>query len=230
MPMYKILIVEDDRDISEILQFNLENEGYLIEKVSSSEKALDLNLEEYHLILLDVMMAEMNGFTFAQKIKLDTKTASIPIIFITARIAESDVVKGLNLGAEDYVIKPFSIQILLAKIKNIFYRIQSKNSLVAVDIFEYKDLRVNLPKKEVTIKQKRINLTKTEFKLLVFLLQNSNKLFQRNEILAHLWEDTYVVPRTVDVHLTRLRKKIVPYGELIISKIGYGYSFITEDV
>ncbi|MGL4347055.1 MAG: response regulator transcription factor, partial [Chitinophagaceae bacterium] len=189
MPMYKILIVEDDRDISEILQFNLENEGYLIEKVSSAEKALDLNLEEYHLILLDVMMAEMNGFTFAQRIKLDTQTASIPIIFITARIAESDVVKGLNLGVEDYVIKPFSIQILLAKIKNIFYRIQSKNSLVVVDIFEYKDLRVNLPKKEVTIKQKRINLTKTEFKLLVFLLQNPNKLFQRNAILAHLWED-----------------------------------------
>lgn len=229
MPMYKILIVEDDIDISEILQFNLENEGYIADQVSSAEEALNLNLHQYHLILLDVMMGEMNGFKFAEKIKSDTSTASIPIIFITARIAENDVIKGLNLGAEDYIIKPFSIQILLAKIKNIFHRIQSQTT-IETNIFEYKDLKINLSKKEVTIKQKNINLTKTEFELLLLLIKNPNKLFQRNEILAKVWEDTFVVPRTVDVHLTRLRKKIVPYGDLIISKQGYGYSFKTEEV
>lgn len=223
----KILVVDDELDICELLQYNLETEGYEVVTANSAEEALALPLNDYALILLDVMMGEMSGFQMARKIKEDPSTSHIPIIFITALDDEDNTVKGLNIGADDYIAKPLSMKELKARVRVVLRRAslpliqKEENSNIY-----YEGITLVQKSKTVTLDGQDLTLTKLEYELLSLLLQNPGKVFSREDILAHCWpQDVYVLDRTVDVNITRLRKKIGRYGKQIKTRIGYGYCF-----
>jgi len=223
---YRLLIVEDEPDLCEILQFNLESEGYTVDVANSAEEALTKDLTQYNLLLLDVMMGQMSGFKLAQLLKSKAETKHIPIIFLTARVTENDVLTGFNTGADDYILKPFSIKVVAARIKAVLSRSASTDSQ-SNEVVRFETMEVDLNAKQVNIDGKSIELTKTEFELLALFVQNPTKVFSRESILSQVWtEDVYVTDRTVDVHITRLRKKIEPYGKNIVTRSGYGYCFI----
>ncbi len=220
----KILVVDDEKDLCEILQFNLENEGFDVDVAYSAEEALELDLSDFNLILLDVMMGEMSGFKMASLLKKEPQTSKIPIIFLTAREKENDMLTGFSIGADDYISKPFSIKEVIARVKAVIARSQHLN--LAEDI-NYKGLAINTEKKELSIDKEVIKLTKTEFELILLFLQNKNRILSRADIMEKVWgDDVYVTDRTVDVNIARLRKKIAPYGSLIITKQSYGYGFM----
>lgn len=227
----KILVVDDEQDICEILQYNLENEGYEVDVANSAEEALQLPLADYALILLDVMMAEMSGFQMARRLKVVPDTAVIPIIFITALDDEDNMVKGLNIGGDDYIAKPLSMKEVKARVKAVLRRSASTNkpnesSKEQADTILYEGITLCLDSKTATLDGNDLPLTRLEFELLSLLLQNPNRVFPREELLKHCWpQDTYVLDRTVDVNITRLRKKLGTYGNQIKTRIGYGYIF-----
>lgn len=225
--LMKILVVDDELDICELLQYNLETEGYEVVTANSAEEALKLPLKEYALILLDVMMGEMSGFQMARKIKDNPVTAHIPIIFITALDDEDNTVKGLNIGADDYIAKPLSMKEVKARVRVVLRRAslpliqKEENSNIY-----YEGITLVQKSKTVTLDGQELTLTKLEYELLSLLLQNPGKVFSREDILTHCWpQDVYVLDRTVDVNITRLRKKIGRYGKQIKTRIGYGYCF-----
>lgn len=223
---YRILVVDDEDDLCEILKFNLENEGYLVDTANSAEEALKLDLTCYHLLLLDVMMGEISGFKMANMLKKDKKTASIPIIFITAKDTENDMVTGFNLGADDYISKPFSLREVMARVKAVLRRTTSENMEEHIEMITYRGLVLDVNRKKVTIEGEPVSLTKKEFEILSLLLKNPNRVFSREDILTKIWNDeVYVLDRTVDVNITRLRKKIGDYGQNIMTRLGYGYCF-----
>lgn len=229
MNNYRILVVDDEEDLCEILKFNLENEGYEVDTAYSAEEALKLNLSAYHLFLLDVMMGEISGFHLARMIKLDAKTAHIPIIFITAKDTENDTIHGFNIGADDYISKPFSIREVLVRVKAVIRRTAHHAPKEQAERLVYKELVLDTIKKKVSISGVEIALTKKEFEILYLLLQNKGRVFSRETILEKVWqEDVYVLDRTIDVNITRLRKKIGAYGKCIVTRLGYGYCFETE--
>lgn len=227
----KILVVDDEQDICEIMQYNLETEGYEVVTANSAEEALELPLADFSLILLDVMMGEMSGFQFARKLKERPDTALIPIIFTTALDDEDNLVKGLNIGADDYIAKPLSIKEVKARVKAVLRRVAASRSEKMYNpqggqVVSYEDLVLNLNAKTVTLDGKDLSLTKLEFELLSLFLLNPGKTFARNDLLSRCWpQDVYVLDRTVDVNITRLRKKIGRYGKQIKTRIGYGYCF-----
>ncbi len=225
---YRILVVDDEEDLCEILKFNLENEGYLVDTANSAEEALRLELSGYDLLLLDVMMGEISGFKMASMLKKEKSTARIPIIFITAKDTENDTVTGFNLGADDYISKPFSLREVLARVKAVLRRTAPEGGAKA-DVGEqigYQTLLLDTGRKKVSIDGVEISLTKKELEILTLLLQNRGRVFSREEILAHVWSDeVYVLDRTIDVNITRLRKKIGEYGKCIVTRLGYGYCF-----
>lgn len=225
----KILVVDDEQDICEILQYNLENEGYEVVTANSAEEALTLPLADYALILLDVMMGEMSGFQMARKLKDKMETAHIPIIFITALDSEDNMVKGLNIGADDYIAKPLSMKEVKARVKAVLRRavpIEKPVVSPAPDVVRHEGITLNLNAKTATVDGQDLLLTKLEFELLTLFLQNPGKVFGRNDLLQRCWpQDVYVMDRTVDVNITRLRKKIGEYGKLIKTRVGYGYCF-----
>ena len=226
MAKHKILIVDDEESLCEILQFNLEVEGYEADVAYSAEAALRLDLTRYSLILLDVMMGQMSGFKMAQTLKRDPLTANIPIIFCTARDSEDDTVAGLNLGADDYIAKPFSLREVIARVKSVLRRQTPKNDQPHNDSIVYQSLTLNMLNKRCTLDGEEIQLTKKEFEILALLLQNRGRIFSRDEILEHVWTDEVVVlDRTIDVNITRLRRKIGRYGHNIVTRLGYGYGF-----
>lgn len=228
MNNYRILVVDDEDDLCEILKFNLETEGYLVDTANSAEEALKMDLTQYHLLLLDVMMGEISGFKMARMMKNNKATANIPIIFITAKDTENDTLTGFNLGADDYISKPFSLREVAVRIKAVLRRTTNIQSLKEEQIV-YKDLTLNIPKKRVFINGEDISLTKKEFEILLLLLQNQGRVFSREDILAKVWNDeSYVLDRTIDVNITRLRKKIGQYGKLIVTRLGYGYCFESD--
>ncbi len=223
---FKILIVDDEEDLCEILRFNLENEGYFVDTANSAEEALKLNLNNYDLLLLDVMMGEISGFRMASMLKKDKKTAGIPIIFITAKDTENDTVTGFNLGADDYISKPFSLREVLVRVKAVLRRTQKDNEEKGQEQIVFQTLVMDTGKKAVTIDDNEIPLTKKEFEILHLLLSNKGRVFSREDILSHIWPDeVYVLDRTIDVNITRLRKKIGRYGKCIVTRLGYGYCF-----
>lgn len=223
---YRILVVDDEDDLCEILKFNLENEGYLVDTANSAEEALKLDLTCYHLLLLDVMMGEISGFKMANMLKKDKKTASIPIIFITAKDTENDTVTGFNLGADDYISKPFSLREVMARVKAVLRRTAFENMEEHIEVVTYRGLVLDVNRKKVTIEGEPVSLTKKEFEILSLLLKNPDRVFSREDILTKIWNDeVYVLDRTVDVNITRLRKKIGDYGQNIITRLGYGYCF-----
>ena len=226
---YRILVVDDEEDLCEILKFNLENEGYEVDTANSAEEALKMNLPAYHLLLLDVMMGEISGFRMANILKKNKETAHIPIIFITAKDTENDTITGFNLGADDYISKPFSIREVIVRVKAVLRRASSILLTQNKELLEYRELTLNLTQKKVCINNTEIYLTKKEFEILQLFLQNNGKVFSREEILTKVWQDeVLVLDRTIDVNITRLRKKIGKYGKCIVTRLGYGYCFECE--
>ena len=225
---YRILVVDDEEDLCEILKFNLEMEGYMVDTANSAEEALKLELPRYNLILLDVMMGEISGFKMASMMKKNKDTQNIPIIFITAKDTENDTLTGFNLGADDYISKPFSLREVIMRVKAVLRRTAGVQTQVPEQLI-YKGLSVNIPKKKVSINNEEISLTKKEFEILLLLLQNQGRVFSREDILSKVWHDeVYVLDRTIDVNITRLRKKIGEYGACIVTRLGYGYCFECE--
>ncbi|MBR5802881.1 MAG: response regulator transcription factor [Bacteroidaceae bacterium] len=233
----RILVVDDEEDLCEILKFNLETENYIVDTASSAEEALKMDISSYHLILLDVMMGEISGFRLASILKKQPETASIPIIFITARDTENDTVTGFNLGADDYISKPFSIREVMVRVKAVIRRTSSNIPTIetptnideetkASNLLTYESLVLDTELKQVTIDGEPISLTKKELEILTLLLSHPKRVFSREEILERIWEeDVLVLDRTVDVNITRLRKKIGEYGKYIVTRQGYGYCF-----
>ena len=229
----RILVVDDEADICEILQYNLETEGYEVVTAYSAEEALELSLQDFDLILLDVMMGEISGFQMARRLKSTPATAHIPIIFITALDEEDDLVKGLNIGADDYIAKPLSMKEVKARVRAVLRR-SNQLKIVAPVVggtlseaqVSYEGIALNLNAKTATIDGQELVFTKLEFELLSFFLQHPNKVFAREDLLKHCWpQDVMVLDRTVDVNINRLRKKIGRYGKQIKTRVGYGYIF-----
>ncbi len=226
MNEYKILVVDDEEDICEILQFNLQLEGFKVDVAHSAEEAMTLKLKEYNLILLDVMMGKISGFRMMQLMRQNDYTAHIPIIFITARDTENDVVTGFNLGADDYISKPFSIKEVVLRVKAVARRTLEVNTPSKINSVWVDGLELNIDNKSVTVDNENVPFNKKEFELLLVLMQNPNKVLSREDLLKMVWsDDVCVVPRTVDVNITRIRKKIGKYGARIVARQGFGYSF-----
>lgn len=222
---YKILVVDDEEDLCDILRFNLENEGYSVDVAYSAEDALKMDLTQYHLILLDVMMGEISGFRMAKMLKESKNLSHIPIIFLTARDTENDAVTGFTLGADDYISKPFSLREVILRVKAVLRRTSPKASPQA-SFIGYKELKINMKLKEAILHGEILQLTKTEFELLRLFIENEGRVFSRAEILKKVWhDDAEVLDRTIDVNITRLRKKLGDYGKYIMTRQGYGYYF-----
>lgn len=225
----KILVVDDEETLCDILQLNLENEGYDVDVAYSAEQALTYDLTQYSLILLDIMMGEISGFTMAKIMKSKPETADIPIIFCTAKDTEDDMIKGLNIGADDYIMKPYTVRNILTRIKTVLRRVNRQSVEDNSDEKQFIQLRglyIDLDFKKCTIDGKEVKLAKKEFELLVFLLKNQGKIFTRDELLSYVWKDEVIVlDRTIDVNITRLRQKLGEYGNCIITRSGYGYGF-----
>ena len=224
----RILVVDDEQDICEILQYNLETEGYEVVTANSAEEALGLPLQEFGLILLDVMMGEMSGFQMARRLKDNTATAQIPIIFITALDGENHMVKGLNIGADDYIVKPLSMKTVKARVNAVLRRVYSHGIRdgISAETICYEGIVLDLKAKTVSLDHQELPCTKLEFELLSFLLQHPGVVYSREDLLKYCWPmDTCVLDRTVDVNITRLRKKLGPYGKQIKTRVGYGYCF-----
>lgn len=222
---YSILVVDDEDDLCEILRFNLETEGYAVTTAHSAEEALRLDLTHFNLLLLDVMMDGMSGFAMAKQVKANPETSHIPIVFLTARDTENDTVTGFNLGADDYISKPFSIREVLVRVRAVIRRTDEHRAIHASTL-SYQGLVVNLDRKTVAIDGEDIAFTKTEFELLRLLLSEKGRVFSRQELLEKVWpRDVMVLDRTVDVNITRLRKKIGRFSKCIVTRLGFGYYF-----
>lgn len=224
----KILVVDDEQDICEILQYNLETEGFEVVTANSAEEALQLPLHEFSLILLDVMMGEMSGFQMARRLKDSPATAQIPIIFITALDGEDNLVKGLNIGADDYIAKPLSMKEVKARVRAVLRRTLNMEygHVIQDNRICYESITLDLNAKTVTLDGEELICTKLEFELLSFFLQHRGRVFSREDLLKYCWpQDVLVLDRTVDVNITRLRKKIGRYGKQIKTRVGYGYCF-----
>ena len=220
----KILVVDDEQDICEILQYNLETEGYEVTTAGSAEEALLLPLQDYSLVLLDVMMGEVSGFQLARSMKSNPQTAQIPVIFITALDDEDHLVKGLNIGADDYIAKPLSMKEVKARVKAVLRR--SAPAPADTATVAYEGITLDLNSKTVKLDGQTLMCTRLEFELLSFFLQHPNRVYSREDLLKHCWpQDVHVIESTVDVNITRLRKKIGRYGEQIKTRVGYGYCF-----
>lgn len=228
MKKQQILVVDDERDLCEILQFNLSAAGYEVDMAASAAEALDKGLSHYDLLLLDVMMPGMSGFDLASQLRQDKETAEIPIIFLTALGSEEDTLHGFDLGADDYIAKPFSIKEVLARVKAVLSRTAPAQSS-SVHELSYEGLTMDLDKMVVTVDGESVSLTKTEYELLKLLLGNRGQVFSRQEVLDRVWpKDVVVTDRTVDVNITRMRKKIGRYSSCIITRHGFGYLFVVE--
>lgn len=232
-----ILIVDDEPDICEILSFNLETDGYDVLTAESADDAQQIvnqrfvNCQSIDLILLDVMMTPKSGFEWARELKKDPNTANIPIIFCTAKTMEEDLLLGFALGSDDYICKPFRISEVKARVKAVLRRTEQSQTVahgpsIIKNELKYGDLVLDIDRKECHIDGEEVAFTKLEFELLALLLSKPGQVFSREKILRTVWpSDTIVLDRTVDVNITRIRKKIGRYGKCLRTKFGYGYLF-----
>jgi two-component system alkaline phosphatase synthesis response regulator PhoP len=220
----RILIVDDEEDLCEILQYNLSNEGYYTEIAHSAEEALKRPLGNFDLIILDVMMGPMSGFKFADKLRKEMKI-EIPVIFLTAKDTENDILTGFSLGADDYVSKPFSVNELAARVRAVLKR-SYDDKVKNKSIIQFNGIDLDTVRKRLIINDERVELTKKEYEILKTLLENQGKVFSREDLLARIWgQDVIVTQRTVDVNITRLRTKLGQFGSSLRNKTGYGYYF-----
>ena len=222
---FRILVVEDEEDLNEILQFNLESEGYLVDTSFSAEEALKRDLTHYDLMILDVMMGKISGFSLAQRIRKEMRL-EVPIIFLTARDTENDMLTGFNLGADDFITKPFSVRALQARIKAVLKRNKAIPAEEAKTSLNVGEIIIDFETKRLIIGDKKIELTRKEYEIICLLAKSPGRIFSREEILRRIWEsDVIVIDRTVDVNMTRLRRKMEEYGSYIRNKPGFGYYF-----
>lgn len=238
MDKYRILVVDDEESLCEILKFNLEREGYAVTTALSAEEALALELGSFDLMILDIMMGELSGFGLARILRKRSETAETPIIFCTALDSEADKIKGLDIGADDYISKPFSVAEVLARVRSVLRRSRrvtptatvsapvAENEQSEDDTLQFEGLVVNNRTKSCTIDGQEIQLTRKEFDILGLLLSNRDTILSREQIMKRVWsEEVVVLDRTIDVNITRLRKKLAKYGNHIITRTGYGYGF-----
>ncbi len=219
--MIEVLIVEDEADIRDILTFNLENAGYRVLAASSAEEGLGMFGPDTALILLDVMLPGMSGFQMAKRLRKDNHN-HIPIIFLTARTEENDVLTGFSAGGDDYIPKPFSINEVLARVKAVLRRSGGDNQ--HRDVLDFADLHIDLGAETVELFSKPLQLSRKEFDLLALLASHPDTYFSRASLISSLWKDApYVLDRTVDVHIARIRSKLGSYRDLIKNKTGFGY-------
>ena len=222
----RILVVDDEQDLLEILKFNLETEGYEVMTATSAEDALQLDIASFDLLLLDVMMGGMSGFAMARQLKDNPATAQVPIIFLTARDTENDTVTGFNLGADDYISKPFSLREVMVRVRAVLRRTARETGEEEAKTLSYQGIVMNLDRKTVSVDGEDIPFTKTEFELLHLLLDERGRVFSRQELIERIWpKDVLVLDRTVDVNITRLRKKIGRFAKCIVTRLGFGYYF-----
>lgn len=226
----RILIVDDEETLCEVLQLNLENEGYDVDIAFSAEQALTLDLPSYSLILLDIMMGEISGIKMAKMLKSNTKTANIPIIFCTAKDTEDDMVMGLNLGADDYIAKPYTVRNVVARVKSVLRRTSAKKNSNPVaekrNVLQVDGLVLDLEFKRCMVDGVEVKMAKKEFEILAYLISHRGTICSREQILGKVWKNEVVVlDRTIDVNITRVRNKIGGYGSYIVTRSGYGYGF-----
>lgn len=229
MKTERILIVDDEETLCEVLKLNLENEGYDVDIAFSAEQALTYDLKTYSLILLDIMMGEISGIKMAKMLKTDVATAEIPIIFCTARDTEDDMIMGLNLGADDYIMKPYTVRNVIARVKSVLRRTSTHKNQEETEkpnILKIDGLVLDMEFMSCSVDGTEVKLNRKEFELLVYLISNRGKICSREQILNDVWtDDVIVVDRTIDVNITRLRSKIGKYSSYIITRSGYGYGF-----
>lgn len=223
-----ILVVDDEETLCDTLAFNLRAEGYLVDTAYSAEEALSLNLSDYDIILLDIMMGEISGTQMAGILKSNRATASIPIIFCTAKDSEEDMIKGLDLGADDYIMKPYSLKAVLARVRTVLRRVYDLPKRDTDNLtVSFMGLSMSPENKTCTVDGSEVKMPKKEFEILLKLLSNRGHIFSRNELLKDIWPDEVVVlDRVVDVNITRIRQKIGSYGKYIVTRSGYGYGFL----
>lgn len=225
----RILVIDDEETLCDTLGFNLEIEGYEVETAYSAEEALTHNLAGYDLILLDIMMGEISGIQLARIMKSNPATASVPIIFCTAKDSDEDMIKGLDLGADDYIMKPYSLKVVLARIRSVLRRTSTDHGPTPTDTDQvsYKGLVLSARNRTCVVDGNEVKMPKKEFEILLKLVSNIGQIFSRSELLNDIWPDEVVVlDRVVDVNITRIRQKIGAYGKNIITRSGYGYGFI----
>lgn len=225
----RILVVDDEETLCEGLRFSLESEGYKVDVAYSAEEALTHDLSGYDIFILDIMMGEISGLQLAKILKANPATANIPIIFCTAKDAEEDIVGGLDLGADDYITKPYSLKTVSARIRTVLRRVYNAGRINPSDYKEikYQGLIVIPNKKLCIVDGEDVKLTKKEFEILLLFLSHSGYIFSRREILDTVWPDEVVVlDRVVDVNITHIRQKIGKYGKNIVTRSGYGYGFM----
>ncbi len=223
----KILLVDDEKDIVEFLQYNLEQEGFYVIAAYDGKEALEKMSQKPDLLILDVMMPRMNGYEVCEELRGMEEYKNIPIVFLTAKSSEIDEVHGLNLGANDFIQKPISPKKLIARVKSNLRKIEtnqielSQNQEITVG-----PLVINKEKYTVALKGKHIVLPKKEFEILTYLASNPGRVFHRDKILSDIWgSDVYVVERTIDVHVRKIREKLGSYSDLIETIKGVGYRF-----
>lgn len=228
----RILVVDDEEALCDTLGFNLEAEGYDVDTAYSAEEALARTLSDYDLILLDIMMGEISGTQLARILKSNPATASIPIIFCTAKDSEDDMISGLDLGADDYITKPYSLKALLARVRTVLKRTSSTKSkspdtAATETVVSYMGLTLSPANKTCTVDGSLVKMPRKEFEILLKLLSNRGRIFSRHELITEIWPDEVVVlDRVIDVNITRIRQKIGAYGKHIVTRSGYGYGFI----
>lgn len=229
----RILVIDDEESVCEILKFNLEKEGYEVDCAYSAEEALEMDLAGYSLFIVDIMMDRLSGFDFAKRVKNDPATENIPIIFCSALNGEDDMVMGLNIGTDDYITKPFVIGVVLARVRAVLRRSHAAQQLAynsARRAYEpdivFKSLRIDRNGKTCYLGGEPATLTRTEFDILLFFLMHRNRIYSREEIIKQVWPgDVVVTNRIIDTNITRLRKKLGEYGANIVTRLGFGYGF-----
>lgn len=224
----KILVVDDEPALCDTLKFNLEMEGYEADTALSAEEALALPLEDYSLILLDIMMDGISGTDFARILKRNPALSHIPIIFCTARDAEDDMVGGLELGADDYITKPYSIRNVMSRVRAVLRRVADKSYKARgeEEAVRSEGLTLDCVAKTCTVDGTEVHLPRKEFEMLRLFLSKPGRIFTREEIISAVWpEEIVVLNRVVDVNVRRLRSKLGEYGKRIITRSGYGYGY-----
>ena len=231
--MPKILIVDDEQDIAELLSYNLGKEGFSTLKAYDGEAAIGLvRSGKPDLMILDLMLPKMNGLDVCKAIRRNPETASLPIIMLTAKGDEIDKIIGLEIGADDYITKPFSVKELIARMRAILRRMHDNDNKMGKEEFNYKELTINYASCLVQISSKPVALSPTELKLLFFFSRNPGRVYSRSQILDHVWGDeTFITDRAVDVHIRRLRSQIekdVENPQYILTVRGFGYKFADQ--
>lgn len=233
----RILVVDDEETLCDVMAFNLEAEGYAVEKAYSAEEALAYDLSEFDLILLDIMMGDISGLQLVRIMRSNPATASVPVIFCTAKDAEDDMIRGLDTGADDYITKPYSLQTVLARIRTVLRRASSSSrdntssSSTPMLTVQFMGLQLSRRTHVCMVDGEAVRMPRKEFEILFRMLSDRNRVFSRAELLSEVWPgEALVADRAVDVNVTRIRQKIGRYGRHIITRSGYGYGFMDDPV